>query len=248
MVFLWINNTRIDSIPALQELFHSYDSAAVTAAFAEMISKVKKGLVKGWLSHQPETCLYSISNYSAPRSKNNILLLINYTKGTELDERHISQLCRLCGLDERYFDVEAALGKEKQQEERTDKINSVLQSSGLLEKENAATVTATDYRIIDNGQLMEALQDRIENPDIHKVIYIYALKSAAATYTINLNNVKNTEFIGVGNPRIYYSTAATERIDAAKNNLTFKDITINCFGQAYLFNTEKSMGFNQNII
>ncbi len=248
MAFLWLNNTRIDSLPELKIFFRDAEKHKAEEAFAELKKKTESGVLKKWLSHQFETCRAGSPEYINPRKSTNILSLINYTPGQKLDSEHIRQLCRLCAIDTDSFDFALVERKEKEQKADDKKIRAALGDAQSSGSDSIANITVTDYTVVDNTQLSRAIADRIDNPQVHKVIYICSQKSSSVPFTINLTNVKNTQFVGIDNPKIYYSPAATEKIDAEKNRLTFENITISCYGEARIFNAEKSVNFNQTEI
>ncbi len=245
MAFLWLNNIRIDSLPELKSFFRNAEKHKAEEAFAELKKKTESGVLKKWLSHQFETCRAGSPEYINPRKSTNILRLIDYTPGQKLDSEHIRQLCSLCSIDIDSFDFSLVERKEKEQKADDKKIKAVIGDTQTDGSVSIVNITDSDYTVVDNAQLSRAIADRIDNPHVHKVIYICAQKNSALPFTLNLTNVKNTQFVGVDNPKIYYSPASTQKIDAEKNRLTFENITISCYGEARIYNADKSVNFNQ---
>lgn len=245
MAFLWLNNARIDNIPELKDFFRNAQKHEAESAFAELKIKAEAGVLKKWLSHQVETCKAGSPEYVNPKARTNIRKLIDYIPGNKLDEEHIRQLCTLCSINMDSFDFSLVERKENEQKANAEKIKTVLGNLDTINSDNIVNIANSDYTIVDNAQLSNAIADRIDNPNTHKVVYIYAQENSSTPFTINLTNVKNTQFIGINNPKIYYSPTALQKIDAEKNKLTFENITIICYGKARIFNVDKSINFKQ---
>lgn len=237
MTYLWLNGTRIDSIPLLRSYLKNCDKTDRASACFELLKKYKAGALAGWIARQveaqPSSELLKAKNMTSGVQPSRIHELLDTPlKGTQDALPILAELCmiELCDMEKMLdgvLDETEDLGHEifdlikmqhwyKESKQIQELLNDVDQEF-IITDMNGFNMLADRYRFSEKNNTRQYT--------------VYLCNTGSHFQLSNPNRYWNLRIVGCGKPVIRFgSQNRGQKLDMELHDLFFQDVTLQLQG------------------
>lgn len=237
MTFLWLNGTRMDSIPLLRSYLKKWDKTVRASACSELLKKYKAGALAGWIARQPEaqpsSQLLEAKNKTSGIQPSRIHELLDAPlKGTQDVLPILAELCMI-----ELSDMEKILDSVLDETEDSDyEIFDLIKRQDWYKESKEMQELLNDvdreFVITDmDGFNMLAARYRFTEENNTKQYTIYLCNTGSHFQLINPNRYWNLRIVGCGKPVIRFASQNRgEELDMKLHDLFFQDVILQLQG------------------